>query len=144
LDSLNTESTQEVFDRVAQQTGGGGSSFTNLSPNNPVGFAFNSVTILFRPFPTEAHNPLAMLTALEGVALLVLCVVSRRRLARLPRELLRRPYVALSIVYTFAFIYAFSSVLNFGILARQRSQLLPALFVVMCIPEVTRRRARSR
>jgi len=134
LDSLNKESTQEVFDRVEEQTAEGGSSFTNLSPNNPVGFAFDSVTVLFRPFPTEAHNVVAMFAAAEGVALLVLCVVSRRRIARLPRELLRRPYAVFSIVYTFAFLYAFSSVLNFGILARQRSQLLPVLFVLLCLP----------
>ena len=67
------------------------------------------------------------------MSLLVLCFASRRRLARVPREVLRRPYVAFATVYTFAFIYAFSSVLNFGILVRQRAQLLPALFVVMCI-----------
>ena len=52
-----------------------------------------------------------------------------------PLELLRRPYVAFALVYTFAFIYAFSSLGNFGILARQRSQLLPVLFVVLCIPK---------
>jgi hypothetical protein len=68
-----------------------------------------------------------------------LCALSVRRLARLPRELARRPYVAFAVVYTFAFIYAFSSLVNFGILARQRSQLLPALFVVLCLPEPERR-----
>jgi hypothetical protein len=61
-------------------------------------------------------------------------VGSRRRLARVPRELLRRPYAAFALVYTFAFIYAFSSINNFGILVRERSQLLPVLFVVLCLP----------
>ena len=143
MDSLNKESTQEVLDRVEEQTAEGGSSFTNLSPNNPVGFAFDSVTILFRPFPNEAHNVMAMFAAAEGVALLVLCVVSRRRVARLPRELLRRPYAVFSVVYTFAFLYAFSSVLNFGILARQRSQLLPVLFVLICLPQSDEQSARA-
>ena len=63
-----------------------------------------------------------------------LAVLSGRRLARLPLELVRRPYVAFALVYTFAFIYAFSSLGNFGILARERSQLLPVLFVVLCVP----------
>ncbi|MDQ1497316.1 MAG: hypothetical protein QOI86_656, partial [Actinomycetota bacterium] len=58
----------------------------------------------------------------------------RRRLARLPAELFRRPYVVFGLVYTLTFIYAFSALGNFGILARERSQVLPALFVVLCIP----------
>lgn len=139
LKSLNTESAQEVLDETTRRTGEGGSTFTSASPNNPVGFVLDGVTILFRPFPFEVHNAAAMLTSLEGLALLILCALSVRRLARLPRELARRPYVAFAVVYTFAFIYAFSSLVNFGILARQRSQLLPALFVVLCLPEPERR-----
>jgi hypothetical protein len=135
LQSLNTETAQEVLDETTLRSGEGGSTFTSASPNNPVGFVLDGVTVLFRPFPFEVHNVPAMLTSLEGLALLILCGLSVRRLARLPRELLRRPYVAVAIVYTFAFIYAFSSLGNFGILARQRSQLLPALFVVLCIPQ---------
>jgi hypothetical protein len=75
-----------------------------------------------------------MLTSVEGLALLALCVASLRRLVRLPVELFRRPYAACALVYVFAFIYAFSSIVNFGILARQRAQLLPILFVILCIP----------
>ena len=141
LESLNTESTQEKLDQVMQQTAQGGSRFTTLSPNNPLGFALGGVTVLFRPFPMEAHNAQAVLAGLEGVALLVLCVASLRRLARLPREVLRRPYAAFAVVYTFAFVYAFSSVVNFGILARQRAQLLPALFVVLCLSRGDQRRS---
>ena len=135
LQSLNAESAQEKLDSVTQQTAQGGSTFKTLSPNNPVGFVVDGVTVLFRPFPIEAHNAQAALAGLEGVALLVVfCRGLRRRLTRLPRELLRRPYAAFALVYTFAFIYAFSSIVNFGILARERAQLLPFLFVVLCIP----------
>ncbi len=134
LDSLNTQTAQEQLDETTRRSGEGGSTFTSLSPNNPVGFALSGVTVLFRPFPFEVGNAQALLTSLEGLALLALGALSLRRLVSLPRELLRRPYVAFAVVYTFAFIYAFSSLVNFGILARQRSQLLPVLFVVLCIP----------
>ncbi len=134
LESLNTESAREVLDEATRRSGAGGSAFTTASPNNPVGFALNGVTVLFRPFPFEVHNLPALLASLEGLALLILCGLSGRRLARLPRELVRRPYLTFATVYTFAFVYAFSSLVNFGILARQRSQLLPVLFVILCIP----------
>src|SRR5688500_16371434 len=133
LESLNSQTAQEVIDETTRRSGKRGSTFTGYSPNNPVGFVLSGVTVLFRPFPFEVRNVQALLTSLEGLSLLGLAALSLRRLARLPLELFRRPYVALAVVYTFAFIYAFSSIGNFGILARQRSQLLPVLFVVLCI-----------
>ena len=45
------------------------------------------------------------------------------------------PSLVFGFVYTLAFVYAFSALQNFGILARERSQLLPALFVLLCIPK---------
>jgi hypothetical protein len=134
LQALNTESAQELLDSTTQRSGEGGSAFTPVSPNNPVGFVMSGVTVLFRPFPFEVRNTQAMLTSLEGLALLVIVGRSLRRLARLPRELVRRPYLAFAVVYGLAFIYAFASLGNFGILARERSQLLPIFFVVLCIP----------
>ena len=135
LQSLNAQTAQETLDETTRRSGEGGSTFTGFSPNNPVGFALAGVTVLFRPFPLEVRSPQGVLTSLEGVALLVICGLSLRRLRRLPLELFRRPYLAFGVAYTFAFVYAFSSLGNFGILARQRSQLLPLLFVILCIPE---------
>jgi hypothetical protein len=134
LQSLNTETAQEVLDETTLRSGKSGSTFTTYSPNNPAGFVLSGVTVMFRPFPFEVRSAQAILTSLEGLALLVLCIMSGRRLARLPRELFRRPYLAFGLVYTLAFVYAFSSISNFGILARERSQLLPGLFVVLCLP----------
>jgi hypothetical protein len=134
LQSLNAQTAQDLLDQTTQRSGKTGSTFTSASPNTPTGFVLAGVTVLFRPFPFEVRNAQAMLTSLEGLSLLALAVLSRRRLARLPVALFRRPYVAFALVYTFAFIYAFSSLQNFGLLARERSQLLPALFVILCIP----------
>lgn len=133
LESLNTVTAQEAFDETTRRSGRGGSRFTKISPDNPVGFVLSGATVLFRPFPFEVRNVQAMLTSLEGLALLVVCVLSLRRLVCLPVELFRRPYAAFAVVYTLAFIYAFSALENFGILARQRSQVLPVLFAVLCI-----------
>jgi hypothetical protein len=58
----------------------------------------------------------------------------------MPIYLLRRPYVAMSTVYCVGFIIAFSNVGNFGIITRQRAQLLPLLFVLLALPVVQSRR----
>ena len=141
LDALNAQTAQDQLDETTRRSGERGSTFTSYSPSNPVGFVLSGVTVLFRPFPFEVRSPQAVLTSLEGLGLLALSVMALRRLAHLPRELLRQPYLVFAVVYSCAFIFAFSSIVNFGILARQRSQLLPLLFVVLCIP---RSPARSR
>jgi hypothetical protein len=134
LDSLNTQTAQEQLDEVTRRSGESGSTFKAYSPNNPVGFALSGVTVLFRPFPGEVRNAQGIVTSLECLILLGLCGLALGRLVRLPRETLRRPYVAFAVMYTCAFVYAFSSIANFGILARQRAQLLPLVLVVLCIP----------
>lgn len=134
LESLNAQTAQDQLDEVTRRSGETGATFTRISPNNPVGFVLAGMTVLFRPFPGEVGNAQGMVTSLECLTLLGLCLLSMRRVVRLPREILRRPYTAFALVYTFAFIYAFSSIVNFGIIARQRSQLLPLVFVLLCIP----------
>lgn len=134
LQSLNAETAQEVLGQTTLQSTKNGSTFTSPSPNNPVGFVVAVVTVLFRPFPFEVRNAQSLLASLEGLSMLGLCVLAFRRLARLPAEGSRRPYLIFGLVYTLAFIYAFSALGNFGILARERSQLLPVLFVLLCIP----------
>jgi hypothetical protein len=134
LKSLNNETAQEQLDEVTRRSGKSGSTFTAVSSSGPAGFALSGITVLFRPFPFEVRNAQAVVTGFEGVVLMGFCVVSARRFVRLPVEIVRKPYMAFAIVYTFAFIFAFSSIVNFGILARQRSQLLPVLFVLLCLP----------
>lgn len=133
---LTTQSAQQIMDQTTERSGKNGSTFTAPSPNNPVGFVVATGTVLFRPFPIEVSDPQALATAFEGLILIGICVLSLRRLARLPREVVRRPFLAFSLAYTLAFIYAFSSLSNFGILARERVQVLPMLFVLLCLPAV--------
>jgi hypothetical protein len=89
---------------------------------------------MFRPFPIEVSGA-AFVTGLEGVALAGLFVGSWRRLARVLRMGLRHAYVAFAVGYSFVFIYAFSAISNFGILARERSQFFPVLFVLLALPK---------
>jgi hypothetical protein len=93
-----------------------------------------AVTILFRPFPFEAHNAQAAVTALESAVLLCLTIARRRAIWQAVRHLRRRPYVALVLIYSALFIVAFSSIANFGILARERVQLLPFFLVLLAVP----------
>ena len=126
--------TGDLLDRTQFQTTRGGSEFDSRPVRNPIDFAHALVTVPFRPFPNEAHNRQAQLASLEGVLLLGLVIASIPRIARFGWEFFRRPYVMFATTYAIGFIIAFSNVANFGILTRQRAQLLPFLVVLLCLP----------
>lgn len=133
IDELNVESAEAVTARVEGNTSRSGAVFETQDPNSPMGYARAVVTVLFRPFPVEAGNLQGLATALEGVLLLVVGYFSIPRLRALPRALLYTPFVAWAFTYVAAFIFAFASIGNFGILARQRAQMLPVLFVLLTL-----------
>ena len=54
--------------------------------------------------------------------------------------MLHRPYLVFVATFTVVFITAFSFIGNFGILTRQRTQLLPLVFVFLAMPPMARRR----
>jgi hypothetical protein len=75
-----------------------------------------------------------MATALEGTFLLVLSIVRIRWLFAALKSIRRQPYVAFALLYTGMFVVAFSSIANFGLLARERVQLLPLYLVLFTVP----------
>jgi hypothetical protein len=143
LESLDTEGVDAALSRTQEQTSKSGSEFTAVKATNPAEAPIAIVTVLFRPFPFEAGSPLAVGTALEGVFLLVLCLAGWRRLWRGLRLSVREPYLAFVIGYCFVFCLAFGSIGNFGILARQRVQMLPLFLVLLAVPLPDRDRRRG-
>ena len=75
---------------------------------------------------------------MEGAFLMLLTLLSIRRLARLPKELISTPYIIFAVIYTLVFIYAFSTIGNFGLLVRQRVQVYPLFFALLALPRPPR------
>ena len=138
------EGVNSVLAESARRTSGGGSGFQAPSTSTSLlGLPYATVTILFRPFPFEAHNAQAAVIALESTLLLCLTVARSRTIWRAVRHLRRWPYVAFVVVYTAGFVVALASISNFGILARERVQLLPFFFVLLAVPGGRRRHGPS-
>lgn len=134
IDDLDWQSVSETVAAAGGQTEGGGSAFTPLPLNQPLGIPAAIVTLLFRPFPWEAHNIQMIAQSLEGLFLIALSIKSMPRLRSLPRLLRRSPYLVFALVYTLAFIFAFAGFANFGILARQRVLMLPFYLMLLALP----------
>ncbi|MBW3573507.1 MAG: hypothetical protein KY450_01405 [Actinobacteria bacterium] len=126
-------SVDDVFDRTTERTSKGGSEFEAPGARSPAELPVAIFSVLFRPLPFEAANPLALFASLEGTFLLVLFIRHWRYLRNLvPRR--RLPYLTLVASYSLMFAVAFSNVANFGILARQRTQLFPFVLVLLAVP----------
>ena len=137
VSGLNQETVNETLNNAEGRTSkDAGSTFTPVSvTNNPANFPLATLTILYRPFPFEVGNVQSLLSAGEGVFLMWLTWQSRRRLRNLWNQMRYSPYVSYALGIVLAFIYAFSAFSNFGILARQRVQVMPFFLVLLCLPE---------
>lgn len=122
---------------AAAMTGQGGSSFETTPASTPLDLPWGIVTVLYRPFPFEAHNLQTLITGAEGSLLLVLTVLSVPRLRGVLGYMRRRPYVAYALVYILLFCYVFASFQNFGILARERVMVFPLVVVLLALPKPT-------
>lgn len=143
VENLDGGGIESALETTTDQTSQGGSEFSPMKADNPARFPGAIVTVLFRPFPTEAHNFESFGTSFEGFVLLALIVTSWSRLRQLPRALLREPYVMYAMSGMLLFCFLFSYVANFGILARQRTQILPLLFVLIAFIPKPERKGRS-
>ncbi len=123
---------------VSQQTSQGGSQIEGVAITTPARLPIAIVTVLFRPLLHEGTNLQVLASALEGTALLIIVIWKFPTMWKNKGLLRRKSYLTLSFFYTGGFIIAFSAILNLGIRARQRVQLLPfflALIVGLGWPE---------
>jgi hypothetical protein len=132
LDDLSAEGVLEFIEERAESTERGGAAIERGLPTDPVAFADGVLTVFFRPYPWEARNIPAMISAVEGSLLFLLMFFIRRRsVVAAIREARSSPLVIGSIVYALLFAFMFSAVSNYAIIARQRVQLLPFVFVLV-------------
>ncbi len=129
---LDQETINTISQKASGATSEAGSAFTPVAMTSNPPYAI--VTVLVRPFPYEASSVVAVASSFEGVFLVVLAVRSWRRLRSLGRSMRRQPYVGYCIGITLSFVFAFSAFSNFGILARQRCQVLPFFLALICLP----------
>ena len=132
---LTADTVTEQLTTTSTQTGDGGSEFTPVKVDNPVAMVPAFFTVFFRPLPIEVSSAQELASAMEGLLLLGLLFAARKRIRSIPRLIRTRPYVAFCIGYVLAFVFAFSSFANFGILARQRVQAIPFLLVALALPK---------
>ena len=124
-----------ILNRTAAQTLEGGSTFESVRANSPAQYPLALFTVLFRPTLLEVRNATQLQAAAETTLLAIIACRSWRRLVRLPRVMLSNSYLLFATLYVAIFCFAWSSIGNFGILARQRTQVLPFLLLLFAVPK---------
>ncbi len=141
IDDLSTSSLSTALTQTQAQTNQGNSAYHAVNPNSPLGYPEAVFTVLFRPLPGEVRSASGLVTSAEAFALLLLVIVGWRRIVGAFTRLRSEAYTTFALSYLAMFAYAFSAISNFGILARERVQVLPFLFVPLCLPKWYRRPA---
>lgn len=140
VDQLGTGDVQSTLVFTADRTSTGAATFDPVVVTSPVQYPLAVVTVLLRPFPTEAGGLEGVATSAEAMALLVLLASSAARLRTALERMRRDAYLLYATAFVALFCYAFAAIGNFGILARQRTQVLPFLLVLVCmVPVATKR-----
>lgn len=142
IDSLSLDSIQAELDEQTERSAQGGSEFDNGDNSlNPIYLPRGAVTVLLRPFPWETDSPLQLISSLESALLGALMVVRFGSLRLSVSRARKTPFLIYAWTLTIAYSMTFSSFANFGLLVRQRSLVLPALFVLVCLDPEARRDA---
>jgi len=134
LPTLSLKSVQNELDATTLSTSQGHSAFNNGGNSlSPLRLPQGMVTVLLRPFPWEVNSALQVLASLEGVALAAFIVLRRKSLAISLRHIRSVPFLFYCWVLTILYAVTFQAFANFGLLDRQRSLVLPALYVLLCL-----------
>jgi hypothetical protein len=135
-----TSIEQELADQSAN-TSQGGSKFKTADETGqvnitPLSVPQGAVTVLLRPFPWEVENSSQIFACLESAAFAWFVVWRFSSIVASIRQLRASPYIFFCWVMLAFYAVAFSSFGNMGLLVRQRSLILPAFFVLLCVEPI--------
>jgi hypothetical protein len=145
VDGFDVEGVQSYMEEMSEGAAGGGSQVENV-PVGVQGVPMALVNILARPFVWEAHNLMALLSAVEILGFWGIVWYRRRNFMNALRNW--RSHPLLRVAVPFILVYSITLgmlVSNLGIIARQRIFLFPFLFLLLeAMPAVERRRRAPR
>jgi len=131
--NLNNDNSMGAFqeaEAITKSSQIGGSAF-NEGTSLPMRIA-ESPFLMFRPFPWEMHNVMALEPAVESVGWVLLCWFRRREIRSTLRHW-RDPYTGFLLMYSVFFLIMFGGAIsNFGILLRQRIMVAPLVLMLIC------------
>jgi hypothetical protein len=135
LDDSSASGAMAISRATVNNNSVGGSAVDTPEISSPLQlamfFPLGVVRVLFRPFPWEAHNINAALSALENLFILFFTLRRARFLPRLLGGIRTRPFACFCLVLSLELLLILGPLPNLGLLSRERAQLLPFFFALM-------------
>lgn len=131
------------LEETVTRTAIGGSAFAPTPVRTPLDVPAATISVLYRPFLFEVRSFAVLISALEGSALLVMTILAARWVWRVGQAVYRSPFGAFCGTFVLGFIIAFSNIANAGILSRQRTQMFPALMILVAAAYEIHRTSRA-
>lgn len=130
IDSIEAELNEQTG-RTAQ----GGSEIKNVNQVSltPLSVPQGAITVLLRPFVWEVESGFQILASLEVAAITAFLLQRFTSLTYSLRQSRRQPFLFYCWTLLALYSVAFSAFANMGLLVRQRSLVLPALFALLCV-----------
>jgi hypothetical protein len=128
-----TDEVDTVLEGVETQTDQGGSAVSGEAVSSIADIPEAILRVIYRPLPYEAGNAQLLAASVEGTILLGITIVRFPWIVRNLLRIRRNAYLLFAFFYSGAFIIAFSSILNLGIMARQRSQVMPLFLALLVV-----------
>jgi hypothetical protein len=129
-------SLRAFMTRTGELTNQGGSAFVpadNIATAIPMAF----VNVLFRPFITEVSSGMALLTSLELIGFWALVCWFINNLRPMMRSWQANRFLRFGMFFAGLYILMIGVTFqNFGIIARQRTLVMPAVLLVLAAPVV--------
>jgi hypothetical protein len=122
---------QELNQQTGRSSQGGSKVNTGPVSLTPLTVPQGMVKVLLQPFPWEVQSSLQILASLESAALGVLIIFRIRSIGLSLRRARATPFFIYCWTLLLLYGVAFSAVANYGLLSRQRSLALPALYVLV-------------
>jgi len=130
LESLDGFSdVSAALDFTQERTSQDSAEFTAARVRSVTDYPLGIVTVLFRPFPWEVSSGLALISAIEGMVLFGLALFAIPGCVTHVRQIAQRGQLLFAGGFTAIFVYLFAAIGNFGILTRQRSQVIPFVLI---------------
>ncbi len=113
------------------RSGAGDSAFSTSTVQSPADVPRAVMTVLFRPFPWEVRSLTQAIASLEATVLGLACVWAGWSVFTGRAKFNRTPLTMTALTYVLLFSVAFVSFGNFGLLVRQRMQVVGFLLLVV-------------
>jgi hypothetical protein len=135
MPDFSLKSIEQTLSEQTAKTSQGGSQIETGGEVHltPLSLPQGAVTVLLRPFPWEVDSAFQIFASLEAAAITLLIILRWRCLTTSLRHIRSSPFLFYCWTLIALYSITFSSFANMGLLVRQRSLVLPALFVILCI-----------